>query len=305
MYLGRSKRRIAGVAAVTAAALLAVGCGSSSSSPPPGSAGTKVTGGTVTMAEEPGAQPNWIWPFTPITNYSVYNSQYFQWLMYRPLYMFGDNGTSETVNYPLSLASAPVYSNGGKTVVINMKGWKWSDGETVSAADVVFWLNMMEAEKANYAGYAPGTMPDNLVSYKATGPNQVTIQLDKGYSSYWFTYNQLAEITPMPLAWDVTSAGAKAGSGGCSTDTASDKWAKCKAVYNFLVAQSKATSTYATSPIWGTVNGPWKLSSFNTSGNVTFVPNSKYSGSPKAARSRPSRSSRRCRSPTCRRCTRR
>ncbi len=253
MYLGRSKRRIAGVAAVTAAALLAVGCGSSSSSPPPGSAGTKVTGGTVTMAEEPGAQPNWIWPFTPITNYSVYNSQYFQWLMYRPLYMFGNNGNSETVNYPLSPATAPVYSNGGKTVVVNMKGWKWSDGETVSAANVVFWLNMMEAEKANYAGYAPGTMPDNLVSYKATGPNQVTIQLDKGYSSYWFTYNQLAEITPMPLAWDVTSAGAKAGSGGCSADTASDKWAKCKAVYNFLVAQSKATSTYATSPIWGTV----------------------------------------------------
>src|SRR5260370_16194383 len=172
------------------------------------------------MGEEPGAQPKFIWQFPPITNYSVYNSQYFQWLMYRPLYMFGDNGTSETVNYPLSLASAPVYSNGGKTVVINMKGWKWSDGETVSAADVVFWLNMMEAEKANYAGYAPGTMPDNLVSYKATSPNQVTIQLNNAYSSYSFTYNQLAEITAMPLAWDVTSLGANAGSGGCAPDPA-------------------------------------------------------------------------------------
>jgi peptide/nickel transport system substrate-binding protein len=165
--------------------------------------------------------------------------------------------------------------------VINMKGWKWSNGETINASDVLFWLNMMEAEKANYAGYAPGTMPDNLVSYQASGPNQVTIQLDKAYSSYWFTYNQLAEITPMPADWDVTKLGAPAGSGGCAADTASDKWAKCTAVYNFLVAQSKDTSTYATSPIWGTVDGPWKMSAFNTDGNVTFVPNPAYSGSPK------------------------
>jgi peptide/nickel transport system substrate-binding protein len=279
MYLGRRKRLIAGVAAVAAAALLAVGC--SSSSPPPGSAGTRVKGGTATWAEEPGSQPNWIWPFTPITNYSVYNSQTFQWLLYRPLYMFGDNGSSIAANYALSPANAPTYSNGGKTVVINMKGWKWSNGETVNASNVVFWLNMMEAEKANYAGYAPGTMPDNLVSYKATGPNQVTIQLDKAYSSFWFTYNQLAEVTPMPMAWDVTSLGAKAGSGGCTTDSAADKYAKCKAVFNFLTAQSKKTSTYDSSPIWGVVNGPWKLTSFDTSGNVTFVPNTKYSGSPK------------------------
>jgi peptide/nickel transport system substrate-binding protein len=279
MNLGRRKRRFAGMAAVATAALLAAAC-SSSSPPPSSSSGAKVTGGTATWAELPGSQPNYIWPFTPITNYSTYNSQGFQWLMYRPLYMFGGNNTAISVNYPLSLASAPVYSNGGKTITISMKGWKWSNGETVNAADVVFWLNMMKAEKANYAGYAPGTMPDNLASYKGSG-NQVTIQLNNAYSSFWYTYNQLAEITPMPMAWDVTSLGAKAGSGGCTTDTAADKWAKCVAVYNFLVAQNKDTSTWASSPIWGVVNGPWKMTAFNTSGNVTFVPNPKYSGSPK------------------------
>jgi len=269
---------MAGVAALAAAAVRAVGCRASAA--PPGGGGTKGKGGTATWAEEI-APPNWIWPFTPITNYSVYNSQTFQWLMYRPLYMFGDNGTSETVNYTLSPATAPVYSNSGKTVVINMKGWKWSNGETVNASNVIFWLNMMKAEKANYAGYAPGLLPDNLASAKATGPNQVTMQLDKGYSSLWFTYNQLAEITPMPMAWDVTSLGAKGGSGGCTTDSAADNYAKCKAVYDFLVAQTKKTSTYDSSPIWGVVNGPWKLSHFDTSGNVTFVPNPKYSASPK------------------------
>ena len=203
-------------------------------------------------------------------------------MFYRPLYMFGNNtNTNVTINYPLSPANPPDYTNGGKTVVINMKGWKWSDGETVNAQSLVFFLNMAKAEKNNWYAYSKTLLPDNVASYKATGPNQLTIQLNSGYSSIWYTYNQLAEINPMPLAWDVTSLGAKAGSGGCTTDSAADGWAKCKAVYTFLTAQSKIASTYATSPLWSVVDGPWKLSSFNTNGNVTIVPNKAYSGSPK------------------------
>ncbi len=278
MFQRRRKMGVAGVAALAATALLAAGCGSSASGPS-SSGGTKVTGGTATVAWLPGSQANWIFPFMPITNYSTYNSQGFEWMMYRPLYMFGNNGNSVAVNYTLSPADAPVYS--GSTVTINLKGWKWSNGETVDAKDVVFWLNMEEAEKANYAGYAPGTLPDNLTSYSATGPDQVTLHLDKTYSSLWYTYNQLAEITPMPMAWDVTALGATAGSGGCTTDTAADSWAKCVAVWTFLTAQSKDTSTYASSPIWGVVNGPWKLQSFSAAGNDTLVPNATYSGSPK------------------------
>src|SRR5580658_9385467 len=100
------------------------------------------------------------------------------------------------------------------------------------------------SEPSDYAGYVPGLLPDNLVSFKATGPLQVTLRLNKPYSTLWFTYNQLAEITPMPAAWDVTSMGAKQGSGGCATDTAADKYARCKAVYAFLAAQAKNTATY-------------------------------------------------------------
>jgi peptide/nickel transport system substrate-binding protein len=227
---------------------------------------------------------NWIWPYVPLTNASEYNAEGFEMLLYRPLYMFGNNGPSVDVNYPISPASEPVYSADGKTVTITMKGWKWSNGETVDASDVVFWLNMMKAEPANYYGYVPGLLPDNLASYSATGPNTVVLHLKSPVSSIWFTYNQLAEITPMPAAWDVTAAGAASGSGGCATDTAADKWAKCTAVFNFLTAQAKNSKTYATNPLWGVVDGPWKLSNFSTaaSGPVTsFVPNATYSGSPK------------------------
>jgi peptide/nickel transport system substrate-binding protein len=284
MTMWRRKLRLAAVAAASVAALIAAGCSSSGGSGGGGSAssGVPVKGGTATVALPAGVTNDWIFPFYAITNSSVYNSNQFQWMFYRPLYMFGNNtNTNVTINYPLSVASAPVYSNGGKTVTINLKGWKWSDGETVGAQSVIFFLNMAKAEKSNWYAYVPGLLPDNVVSYKATGPDQVTIQLNSAYSSLWYTYNQLSEINPMPLAWDVTSLGAKPGSGGCTTDTAADGWAKCKAVYSFLTAQSKISSTYATSPLWAVVDGPWKLSSFNTNGNVTIVPNKSYSGSPK------------------------
>jgi peptide/nickel transport system substrate-binding protein len=277
----RRTLRLAAVAGVGAVALIAAGCGSGGGPPGTGS-GAPAKGGTATVALPAGVTYNWIFPFYPITTANVYNDQQFQWLFYRPLYMFGaNNNTSVTVNYPLSPADAPVYENGGKTVVVDMKGWKWSDGESVDAQSVVFFMNMAEAEKANWYAYSAGLLPDNVVSYKATGPDQVTFQLNQPYSSLWYTYNQLSEINPMPLAWDVTALGATPGSGGCSTDSAADGWARCKAVWNFLTAQSKIISTYASSPLWSVVDGPWKLSSFNTDGNVTIAANKAYSGSPR------------------------
>ena len=281
MNLLSRKVRLAAVAGVAAFGLLAAGCGSGGSGSG-SSSGSPVKGGTATIALPAGVTYNYIFPFYSVTHASVYNLQ-FQYLLYRPLYIFGNNtDSSVAINYPLSSASPPVYTNGGKTVVVNMKkGWKWSDGEAVDAQSLIFFLNMAEAEKANWYGYSKGLLPDNLVSYKATGTDQVTFQLNKAYSSIWFTYNQLGELKPMPLAWDVTSLTGKPGSGGCATDSAADGWAKCKAVFNFLTAQAQIASTYATSPLWSVVDGPWKLSSFNTDGNVTIVPNKSYSGSPK------------------------
>ena len=277
----RRKLRLAAVAGVVAVGLIAAGCSSGGSTSSSGSSGQAVTGGTATVALPAGVTYNYIFPFYPVTYASVYNLQ-FQYLLVRPLYIFGNNtSTSVGINYPLSVADAPTYSNGGKTVVVNMKGWKFSNGETVDANSLIFFLNMAEAEKANWYGYAPGLLPDNLVSYKATGTNQVTFQLNRAYSTLWFTYNQLGELTPMPQAWDVTSLGATPGSGGCITDSAADKWAKCKAVFTFLSAQAKNANAYATNPLWQVVDGPWKLTSFSTTGNVTIVPNTKYSGSPK------------------------
>src|ERR1700733_6438243 len=295
MFRNRRRTRTARVVAAGAAALLAAGiaaCSSSSSSAgSPTSSSASATssaavspGGTARVALPAGVTLNYIWPFTPLASANEYNTEQFQMELYRPLYMFGNNGNSVAVNYPLSVANAPSYSADGKTVTITMKGWKWSNGEAVDASDVVFWLNMMKAEPDNYYGYVPGLLPDNLASYSATSPDTVVLHLKSAVSGIWFTYNQLAEITPMPAAWDVTSAGATAGSGGRATDTAAHKRAKCDGVYKFMAGQATNAKSYASNPLWGVVDGPWKLSSFSTaaSGPVTsFVPNSAYSGSPK------------------------
>jgi peptide/nickel transport system substrate-binding protein len=280
MFKRRRRLTWTGVAGLSAAALLAAGCGASTT--PSTNSSISVKGAVATIPDITGTGANCIFPVETTNCYSVANYEDFQYLMVRPLYMFGGNSnTSISVDYSLSPADKPIYTSGGKTVVINLKPWKWSDGSPVDAKDLIFFLNMLEANKTSYAGYTPKLAPDNISSYAATGPQQVTLHLKSAYSSLWYTYNQLATFYELPLTWDVTKAGAAPDSGGCLTDSPADSWAKCRAVWNYLNSQNKDTSTYATNSLWKVVDGPFKLSTYNVDGNYTFVPNTKYSGSPK------------------------
>jgi peptide/nickel transport system substrate-binding protein len=251
---------------------------SSSSGVPTG--GTRLTGGVVRFAEPPSATPNYIFPFMSAQYSSVNNISQFQYLMYRPLYMFGSPTTASPVfDAQLSLAQLPVYSNNNTQLSITMKNYKWSNGEQVTANDVLFFLNMMHAESSNWYAYVPGQIPDDVKSATANGQT-LDMTLNGTYNTTWFTDNQLGQLTPMPEAWDITSAGAAPGSGGCSTGTygaaSTDK--ACTAVYNFLTSQASNISGYASSPIWSIVDGPWKLKSMDSSGDVALVPNPSYSG---------------------------
>ena len=87
--------------------------------------------------------------------FTTANVQQFQDLMYRPLYWMG-KGSTPDLNPTLSLAKPPVYGP-GNTVIITLKPYKWSDGESLDAQDVMFWMNMLHAEKVNWAAYTPGS----------------------------------------------------------------------------------------------------------------------------------------------------
>lgn len=263
----RSRRTWTTIAATLLAAGVVAGCGSGGST-----GASAVTGGTATWAEAAGAGPTWIFPFVDAEHNSTSNGPQFENLMYRPLYWFGD-GDQVDLNTKLSLAEAPKYQDNGAKVVIDLMPYVWSNGEKLTTADLMFWLNMMKAEKNNWAGYVPGEFPDNMTSAQITGPTQVTLTLDKAYSSEWYTDDNLNQITPMPLAWDKTSDAGAAGSGGCSTTIS-----KCAAVYEYLFNKSKNQNGYSTDPLWQVVDGPWKLKAFSTDGSATFVPNPTYSG---------------------------
>jgi peptide/nickel transport system substrate-binding protein len=233
--------------------------------------GTPQNGGTASFALPPSTTPNYIFPFSSSQYFSVVNAANFQYLMYRPLYWFG-NGANPTLNTSLSLASEPTYN--GENVTINLKNYKWSNGETVTAQDVVFWIHMMQAVgSSDWGAWVPGGFPTNVSGVHATSPTTLTMKMNKAYNPTWFTYNELSQITPMPQAWDVTSLSAAPGSGGCTTAASS-----CAKVYSFLDSQSKSMSGWSSSKIWSVVDGPWQLKSFNSDGNSTFVPNKTYSG---------------------------
>ena len=128
------------------------------------SIGTPVSGGTAYWAEQPLSPPNYIFPLVSGAYYSNENVNDFQTLMYRPLYWYGDRD-SPGVDYALSLGDAPVYSDHDRVVTITLKRARWSDGEPVSARDVVFWINLLKANKADWASYVPGGFPDNVRSF--------------------------------------------------------------------------------------------------------------------------------------------
>lgn len=242
--------------------------------------GAKMSGGTVTLAEGASAPPNYIFPMYSPQVCSVVNVAY-EDMMYRPLYWYGDNNTP-TVDFDHSAGNAPVFSNNNTTVTITLKPWKWSDGEPVSARDLVFWMNVLKASPATeFCGYVPGLFPDNVTSYQATGPSTFVMHLNKSYNPTWFTYNELSQITPLPLAWDRTSLSQPAPTTDNGHLPDAQGPAEAGKIYKFLDTQAKDLGSYGTNPLWNVVDGPWKAQSLSSTGQAVLVPNPAWSGTPK------------------------
>jgi peptide/nickel transport system substrate-binding protein len=275
MYLRpRPGRALAPIALVIAALWLG-GCGSGG---PVGSTttapGKPKQGGVVSFALPPGNPPNMIFPFFSSQYVGNANTNDFMFLMYRPLYW--EDGPTFQLNESKSLALPPVYNSSRTAVTITMKRWKWSNGEPVSPADVSFFMGMLSKELDNWWGFVPGLFPSNVshVTYD-NAANSFTLHLTHPVNPDWFTNNQLTLIQPLPLAWNVTGPGQKA---NCS-DASPQAESACPAVYKYLEHLATNTSTYATTPLWQVVDGPFHLKSFSAGGStVVLAPNPKYSG---------------------------
>ena len=243
--------------------------------------GSRVKGGIATFAEAPASPPNYIFPMYSTEYCAANNIDDLDMLLYRPLYWFGDD-YSPTVDYNESIGRKPIFTDANRTVTIDLKHYRWSDGEQVTARDLVFWMNVMEAGPSKeWCDAVPGKFPSNVTSYRAVNPTTFQMTLNRSYNPTWFLYNELSQLTPIPIAWDRTALSQPPPS-ATAQNLPDTTRSGATAVYNFLNNQSTKLNSWGSSPLWGVVDGPWRVQSTTSNGGVTFVPNKDYSGPVKA-----------------------
>jgi len=269
------------------------------------------SGKVVTWAEAPATPPTYIFPLLSSPYSSTENLADFYTLMFLPLYWFGNNG-EPVLNKSLSVAEPPVFSANDSVVTIKLKHWRWSNGQPVTARDVIFWMNLLSvaadpnapaigsssAPGPSWGSAVPGGFPENVVSYTQTGTYTLQMQLNASYNPTWFLYNELSQAYPLPTAaWDKLSSTGTIGNYDTEAEprttlpNTSPSWyipsnpgtasTGALGVAQFLNVQSEETATYATNPLWQVVDGPFRLTEFTSDGFVKMVPNKSYSGSPK------------------------
>jgi peptide/nickel transport system substrate-binding protein len=294
------------VAAVVGAGLLVAACGTSPN------AHKSSTGGVVTFAEAADTPPNYIAPMEPAAYFSINNLSQFAQDLYLPLYWFGNSKGEPVFNEPLSIAKAPVFSDNNTVATVTLKHWVWSNGQPITARDVMFWMNLLSAVTdpsaptvgsssapgPGWGAAVPGGFPTNVVSYAETGTYSLVFHLNGSYNPTWYLYNELSQIYPMPQAsWDElsdtgtvgnydTSAAARSTIPGTTPTqyvptNPGTGTSGALGVAQLINSQSQDLSTYTTNPLWKIVDGPFKMTEFTTSGFVKLVPNTAYSGSPK------------------------
>ncbi len=249
----------------------------------PPTKGTKIKyGGTVTVGQTAGATPTYIFPIVPAANGSIYNAimQYFLW---RPLYWSPNGDSMPSVDYQDSVALQPIWKNHNRTLIIRLKNYRWSNGKPVTAQDVIFDYWMFKAaitlSPANEGNFTPGLYPQNVSSIRAANAKTVVINWKRTYNRDFLMFSQVGLLEPLPAAaWARTSAsgpvlGANSGSSGF------ENIKNAEAIYTFLAGQSGDLATYASNPLWKTVDGPFKLTSYTpATGAFTVTKNFSYSG---------------------------
>jgi peptide/nickel transport system substrate-binding protein len=231
-------------------------------------------GGVVTVGAPPSTAANWAMPLITGADNSVFTVLDFDYQMYRPLY-WTNNGIYPTYNAAMSLADLPVVSNNDKTYTITLKSnYKWSNGQPITSQDVLFWYDEMKAaiaiSPANWADYTPGLgIPDQVASVTTPNSSTIVFTMKTSVNPGWLTYDVLGGIQPWPIAWE-----SMAGSGLNFTNPTD-----ATTIYNYVSKASSTLSTYATDPLWQIVDGPYKLTSFDSTNSAfTMAPNTSYGG---------------------------
>ncbi len=252
---------------VAAALSLFVGAASSRASASPTS---------ITVAEVPGATPNYIFPFMSCAYDTSNNVNYLQRLLYQPLYWYGAGATSAEVP-ALSVANEPVFSKSRTSATFTIKPWRFANGQAVTGRSVMFFLNLWVADPTGFCPNEPGLgIPGELRGASAIG-NTVHLYFTRPVNPAWIVSNFLSLVTPLPESWDRTSAQSMANCSNGAPRVAATV-ASCRAVGAYLESIATVPSTFVNGFWRSGVDGPWILNAIDSSGNATFSVNRAYSG---------------------------
>jgi peptide/nickel transport system substrate-binding protein len=267
-----STRRLAVAGAALVLGSLVAACGGATPHVGNGSAakGKPVHGGTVTVAQFSGATPNDIFPLQPATNANGYNVNLVEG-SWPNLVDVGD-GTKSVVNAKESLFSSLTWSNNNTVLKIVLKSWKWSDGTPITARDFTFVYDLLKVNYNDWLDYVGGAFPTNVTKLTTPDSHTIVLNLNRSYNPAFYVDDELNYLPLLPQhVMDRTSLTGKVGNYDETT-------AGAKTVWNFLQKQGTDEATFTTSPLWQVIDGPWRISTFQSDGYYAWTPNKAYSG---------------------------
>jgi peptide/nickel transport system substrate-binding protein len=227
--------------------------------------GTPSTGGTITVGQLTGSTPTFIFPILPGADASVYTAQEFMYNMFLPLYD-GPVGNTPTINYALSAANPPVFSDGDKTVTIPMKpGFKWSNGAARRRQRRrLLTFDLLQAGRQGEPRQLESVLPRadsrrTSKSISAKGKYDVVMQLKKGVQPRLLPQQQPPDtnnVYPLPsTAWNVDAPG------GPHHQLAEHSGGRQEDLRLPEQGGRLGRGRSRTNPLWKVVDGPFKLTS--------------------------------------------
>jgi peptide/nickel transport system substrate-binding protein len=264
--LSSLRKRAAMAGTVATLALLVTACssgGSPSASNAPKSKTSSTTaatpryGGTVVDALGPVTGFDWYLPLMAVAYNSTTNATA-QSLQYKGLYVTGSNGMPD---YARSIASDITWNKAGTVYTVKMNPkWKWSNGRAVTAQDVAFDWQMIQAASSPTApapwpwtGAGPESLPTLVKTFTVVNSHEFQVTTKQAVNQLWFM-GQLGNFTPFPkAAWD--------------------KYPTNPAQELAYLTQNGSNPSF-----FSVIDGPFKLIKAVPEQSWTFAPNPRYSG---------------------------
>ncbi|MGC8487225.1 MAG: peptide ABC transporter substrate-binding protein [Clostridia bacterium] len=239
------------------AALGLAGCGS------PAVATSSSTPSELTIALSPQSPLDWWPPLVPTINCGTVSGGGISGPdMYLPVLWIS---SKDTIDYSQSIAQSITVSNNDQTYTIRLNPkWHWSNGQPVTAQNVLFDWKLIDASSQPtsvlpYCFASEGGVPSQWKSVTVNGPYTLTVSTTSPVNPTWFELNGLAQLVPVPSAWD--------------------KYSSMTQELHFI----DKLGNEPLNPIFKIVDGPYDISQYVPDQYWLYKANPNFDGNPKPA----------------------